>query len=494
MKSKYLILFIVTIMVTTYKATAQTLTAHDFNNGSLGPFHECTTRSPNYARVVNGRLKTFWTESSYNGTRMTKGAEICGADWHTRKEGWMGFTMNLGPDYPMNKTASIAQIFQFYSTSFWTWAALINIVNGDLQITHRDNGGTSRNTDVVVYENFPKNRNMDIIIHFKLSHENKGVIQIWVNGVSQYFANNINFGFAEGWQNDRQTSQHSYVDLKIGQYNYDNTNYTNGETRTVYYDNVKWYNGANGYSRVNPSGNSGQPSFQLVKRNASGFAMDGGSGGADGQSIELYNKINHPNLTWVEIDRGGGYYTYQKLNTNFCIDGGRGGTNGQDVYLWTCDDQNQNQHWLKVDLGNGHYRLQKRNAPDYSIDGGAGGAVNQNVYLWRSSNSNQNQHWWFDALSNAREASLQSDVPTLMDTDIIRVSPNPVANSLTIYNTASKYHKYSLLDMNGKIQQAGYLPDGNNAWEVDLSQLPKGVYVLSLTGVGHFEMVKLVKE
>ncbi|GAA3652611.1 T9SS type A sorting domain-containing protein [Flavivirga jejuensis] len=493
MKKKYLLIVISFLTGTIQLLDAQTL-SHNFNNGSLGPFYECSTQSPNYSQVVNSRVKTHWQESSYNGSRSTKGAEFCANNWDTTKEGWMGFTMNLGPDYPTNKTAGIAQIFQFYSSTFWSWAALINIMNGDLQITHRSNGGTSGNTNAVIYSNFPKNTNMDIIIHFVLSASNAGLIQIWVNGVSRYYANNINFGYAESWSNDVQSSQYSYVDLKLGQYNYDDANYTNNETRTVYYDNVTWYDGSNGYSIVDPSGGGSSANFRLVKRNATGFAMDGGSGGSNGQSIELYNNINHANLTWTEINRGGGYYSYQKLNTNYCIDGGNGGANGQDVYLWTCSDNNQNQHWLKINAGNGHYRLQKRNASGYSIDGGNGGTSNQNVYLWSSSSTTQNQQWRFDGVSTAKSAEQKTEAEELTEnSNAFNVYPNPVNNELNIklndyYDEETFIALYSIHGQ--KITQ---VKPSNHEVKLDLSRLHSGVYILMVNNKSESLTKKIVK-
>ncbi|MDO5968857.1 T9SS type A sorting domain-containing protein [Flavivirga aquimarina] len=493
MKKKYLVIAISFVIGIIQSLQAQILASHDFNNGGLGDFLVCTTQSPNYASVVNNRLKTFWQESSYNGTRTTKGAEVCANNWNTRKEGWMGFTMNLGPDYPTNKTAGVAQIFQFYSSTFWSWAALINIINGDLQITHRSNGGTSGNTNAVIYPNFPKNTNMDIIIHFVLSASNNGLIQIWVNGVSEYYANNINFGYAEGWTNDVQSSQYSYVDLKIGQYNYDDPNYTNNETRTVYYDNVSWYSGSNGYSIVNPSAASGN-NFRLVKRNSTGFAIDGGSGGANGQSIELYTNINHNNLRWIEIDRGGGYYSYQKYGTNYCIDGGNNGANGQDVYLWECGNNNQNQHWLKINAGNGHYRLQKRNAPSYSIDGGNQGAINQNVYLWTSSSTNQNQQWRFDTVSTSKNSGEKlSTEETDENIDDFNVFPSPVNNELTIkLNDAySKDAVIEIYSVNG--QKVIQTKPSSNLVKLDLSKLYSGIYVLMINSKSKKLTKKIVK-
>lgn len=181
-----------------------------------------------------------------------------------------------------------------------------------------------------------------------------------------------------------------------------------GETRTVTYDKVALYNGADGYSKVDPNGgdlpggaksnvdNKGSTSsvVQIKKRNASGFAMDGGNNGANGQNIYLWSQnAANINRNWIEIGRGNDYYSYQKEGTNFCIDGNRGGANNQNVYLWTCSDNNQNQHWKKVETGSGYYKLIKRNAPGFALNGGSGGSNYQNINLYNSSSSNQNLQW-----------------------------------------------------------------------------------------------------
>ena len=138
---------------------------------------------------------------------------------------------------------------------------------------------------------------------------------------------------------------------------------------------------------------------QMIKRNASGFAVDGRTGGANEQNIHLWNNNeNNVNQQWIEIDRGNGFYSYRKQNTDFCIDGDNGGAVAQNVYLFECGDNNRNQHWRKVDVGGGNFRLEKRNSPEFSLDGGRRGARAQNVYLWSSNNRNQNQHWTFNYL------------------------------------------------------------------------------------------------
>ena len=133
---------------------------------------------------------------------------------------------------------------------------------------------------------------------------------------------------------------------------------------------------------------------QIIKRNAQGFAVDGGNGAANRQNIELETaNPNNINQRWIEIDRGNGFFSYQKQGTNHCMDGNNGGANRQTVYLWVCSDNNQNQHWQKVDVGSGFVQLRKRNATGFTLNGGSGGSRGQDVSIFDSSNPSQNLHW-----------------------------------------------------------------------------------------------------
>ncbi|WP_299241796.1 carbohydrate-binding protein [uncultured Aquimarina sp.] len=224
--------------------------------------------------------------------------------------------------------------------------------------------------------------------------------------------------------------------------------------------------------------------FQLVKRNAPSFAIDGGSGAVVDRSIELYTNVQHNNLTWTEINRGGGYYSYQKYNTNLCWDGGSGGANGQDVTLQPCNASDYGQQWQKIDAGSGHYRLQKRGT-NYSLDGDHGGAIDQNVYLWTSSSTNQNQQWRFEAVNkspNLDSDSLEKPViyPTLIS-NIVNISiPNSVFAEVEIFN------------------MAGQKIDSRNIQEgigsMNLGFLKKGIYLLKVRSEQGAFITKIVKD
>ena len=281
----------------------------------------------------------------------------------------------------------------------------------------------------VIHRDLPKDQFMQVVIGMELKGRNNGgsSVRVWIDDELMLNESGLNMGWGD--MNANGMINQTYSSISFGQYNYrengsfdeahDTENHfydghLRGETRTVTYDNVSLWDGADGYDIVDPDksgddpvvesvetpentgGGSSGGDFHLVKRNASGFALNGGNGGSNGQSIQLSSDISNNNSTWTEIDRGNGFYSYQKLNTDHCNDGGGGGANGQNVFLWLCSNNNQNQHWKKVNVGGGNYLLEKRNAPDYAIDGGRGGANNQNVYLWNRSTTNQNQHWRFD--------------------------------------------------------------------------------------------------
>ena len=160
---------------------------------------------------------------------------------------------------------------------------------------------------------------------------------------------------------------------------------------TAEFKNTRFWTGREA-GDVDPG--NGSNVVQLVKRNATGFAIDGGGGAGNRQNIYLWSEnSNNVNQQWIELNRGNGYYSYQKMNTDHCIDGSGGGANNQNVYLWTCNDNNFNQHWLKVDVGGGAYKLIKRNASGFALNGGSGGRNRQNVNLYNSSSSSANLQW-----------------------------------------------------------------------------------------------------
>jgi len=235
-----------------------------------------------------------------------------------------------------------------------------------------------------------------------------------------------------------------------------------------------------------PPPSSDNPVVHIRKRNATSFAIDGNHGGTNGQNIYLWSENeSNQNQQWIEIDRGGGYYSYQKMGTNFCIDGNRGGENGQNVYLWGCNANNQNQHWQKVNAGGGAVRLVKRNAPGFALDGGNNGENRQNISLYDSSNSSQNLQW---IITPINEASLK--LQEITDSQEIVLYPNPVTSTATIVGAVNEtVHVY---DMNGKTMLTKTITSENET--LDLSALAPGVYYARAIGLEKKSVMKIIKQ
>lgn len=239
--------------------------------------HSCTVQKPNYGDVVTLSsehlpraagtgircMKFFWTEEGYNGTRMTRGTEAC-ASLNTYKEGWSGFYLYLpDPGYPLDKEAACAQIFQKGHCN--SWGATLEIKNNSLWVNHRHFCGDPVKAEVA--KDIPRNRWIPIIIHFVASHEGRGKFQVWFDkdakGSPSYDARNINFGFGD-WNQDDSLGESSPIGPKWGQYNYAAGEYTKGETRTSYYDNISFVVGhpKDGWDLVHPLGSLNVPGME----------------------------------------------------------------------------------------------------------------------------------------------------------------------------------------------------------------------------------------
>jgi|GEM_PF-6271491 len=262
---------------TVYQATA-------FENGTVDPFVVCTTRSPSYGRGTefDGRnvLQFYWEENG-STARVDKGAEACGGP-RFHKEGWYGFQFYLpSPGFPMDKHQGIAQIFSLGGCN--SWSSLLDVDGNNLTVTHRGGCGGSETEEIVT--DIERNKWYSVVLHFIASRENNGLFEVWVGDEAgdsicdqaspAYRAENINFGIGgyddqDGWEDDDtltrfeidDSSQGGFrefntneIEFKIGMYNFDDSGWDSGETRTLYYDNVSMLAdaGEEGFMRVNPA-------------------------------------------------------------------------------------------------------------------------------------------------------------------------------------------------------------------------------------------------
>lgn len=257
-------LFAATVFAADVNTSTQKST--DFEDGNLTPFSVCTTKAPHYVQPFTKGgsqcAKFFWDQAGYDGTRNSKGVELC-SDLNIYKEGWTAFKIYVpGTGYPYNKTTTVAQIFSEGGCS--SWAAMFEIKNNELWIEHRNACVTP--TQARIATSIPRDAWVRVVCQFRVSSNGTGFIKVWWNGAAQgspsHNASNINVGFGD-WVSDVLRSDGDYgifgsdldnmVRLKIGMYCWDTDNYTAGETRALYYDNVVHINGnpANAWSQCN---------------------------------------------------------------------------------------------------------------------------------------------------------------------------------------------------------------------------------------------------
>lgn len=248
---------------TTYIDTAKQKES-GFTNHLLTPFQidSNNTTAGNYVQAftVNGEpaVKTYWHQSSYNGTRATKGAEVMSPyDLKFWSEGWYGFRFMIPTGFPAAKELAIAQIFSRGRCK--SWSALLVIKKDNLVLRSRNGNGCGASTDRPILAGIPRNAWQSVVIRFKISQKNAGELKLWFGNAAEdspkIDIQNIDFGDGY-WAGDSLDPKidNNYIDLKFGQYNFDTANYTPGEFRVVYFDDVSMLigNPPGAFDLVNP--------------------------------------------------------------------------------------------------------------------------------------------------------------------------------------------------------------------------------------------------
>lgn len=121
--------------------------------------------------------------------------------------------------------------------------------------------------------------------------------------------------------------------------------------------------------------------------------------------------------------------------------------------------------------------------------------TNNNIYVWGTNNVGQlglgdtNSHpepTFFGVMCNKPTAGLQENTLST-----ISVYPNPTTNTLNISNTNNlNIEKLTVIDVTGKT----LLEQKNNTSQIDVQQLPAGLYILEITANGTKQHTKFIKE
>lgn len=209
------ILFILSPLVAAWagNSATDTLSASDFSS-DMGPFFDCTYRLPSIAEPVSGRLKVYFDESDYDGTRVDRGIEICVDRPNVHKELWQGFNLWVPSDtYPYGKQSIIAQ--QFCDGYCSSWCGTLSIIDNSLVVDHRASCGTP--TEEVIVANIERDTWHPIVINSRFSNIEDGRYVVYYDGSVVYNSSNINLGFDDSWTTNG--SMTTGVGFKNGQYN-----------------------------------------------------------------------------------------------------------------------------------------------------------------------------------------------------------------------------------------------------------------------------------
>jgi hypothetical protein len=86
-----------------------------------------------------------------------------------------------------------------------------------------------------------------------------------------------------------------------------------------------------------------------------------------------------------------------------------------------------------------------------------------------------------------------SDFQFLSENSELHVFPNPVLNTLNIDLSNNNGGVISIISINGKVILSQY-SNGNNIETIDLTQLPKGIYMCCYISKAEMKTVKIIKQ
>ncbi len=290
--------------------------SNGFEDGSLSPFHvemvsnnvsEIITPTGFPARAGTKVHHIVWYEDNYDGTRASKSVEGASSDPRITSDGWYGFSFYAPSSFPVpGKQMVLAQII-CWDPSLPNTSTTITLsvdTSGKLVIEGAYGVGDGNKTVTASATLSPlltKDSWHDVVVYCKFSQVNTGMLRVWLDGAPSASPTasftGINLGNG-GWSGDELMTSGGYV--KWGPYCWDNANYTPGESREIYYDEIAYQVG-------NPSG-----AFDLVKPTGygSGYAPVGSpvgywrfEGGSDGNAIgTATSEVNSPSMDGGQWD------------------------------------------------------------------------------------------------------------------------------------------------------------------------------------------------
>lgn len=249
--------------------------SEDFEDGSLSPFSveivpgnvsEIVTPAGFAARAGSKVHRLVWHAANYDGTRASKSVEGSsggGGNPKITTEGWYGFSFYAPESFPVpGKQMVLGQIHAWHGSLPNTNITItVGVEPGGKLVLEGAYGTGDGGKTVTVYAALAplltKGGWHDLVLYCKFSRNHTGILRAWLDGAPESAPTasftGINLGNG-AWTGDTEMTQGAY--LKWGPYCWDSTNYTTGESREIFYDEIAYEvgNTAGAFDRVKPSG------------------------------------------------------------------------------------------------------------------------------------------------------------------------------------------------------------------------------------------------
>jgi hypothetical protein len=258
-------------ILTTSIVLAQTA-AEDFEDGSLSPFtveivpgntSEIITPTGFSARAGTKVHRLVWNAANYDGTRASKSVEGLSGSLKITADGWYGFSFYMPASFPVpGKTMVLGQIHAWHSSLPNTNITCVVGVETDGRMYLEGaygvgDGGKTVTVRTTLSPKLAKGSWHDVVLYVKFARNNTGVLKAWLDGAPEASPTasftGINLGNG-AWTNDTLMTNGAYI--KWGPYCWDNANYTTGESREIFYDEIAYQigNPAGAFDLVKPAG------------------------------------------------------------------------------------------------------------------------------------------------------------------------------------------------------------------------------------------------
>ncbi len=220
--------------------------------------------------------------------------------------------------------------------------------------------------------------------------------------------------------------------------------------------------------------------------------------GGNGSAVLQHDWRDWDSQEWKFISIGGGFYKIENKQSGRVLQANDSNADGVAITQRNWNNWNP-QKWKIIHVGNGYYQIVNRangKCVRANLDGG-----NNTPVLQHGCQNWDSQKWKLASLSpaNTREGSKDDSNSLQHETKLSeewQIYPNPASTRLWVVHPQGVEGRAMIrvMDLSGKeLFHSGYrLEQGQDEWEVNISSLPPGAYLLSLETPGETKMKRFM--